>query len=292
MNRTSSGDPLIRQTNINYKTMTALKLTALMAIAATSMAADIPLLHHVERRTQSGSTAAPITCSGDSDCTRNEFCGIDGQCYSWSCDNWFQLGTWTRLGNTSSFDNETLSCSSYNTGLQDNLHAIVFGCQGYGPGVDIPPEDGVSQVFNRKCEAETMLHTFECYELDPFTDFSLFVAQAQSAPPQNCTQYSPEEIADGAPMQQSYLYSVYLSEQIGNKGMAVATGPDWTASLNADTALLSMYAYVEEKPEITSGPTLNPSNTKAPSPDPTSAAFSTVLRLGALATFAAAAMIG
>jgi hypothetical protein len=189
-------------------------------------------------------------------------------------------------------ESAALDCQSYNSGQQENLHAIVFGCQGYGPGVEVPPEEGISQVFNQKCTAELERQTFECYELAPFTDFSLFVVQAESNPPQNCTQYTPEDIEQGAPTQESYLYSVYLSEQIGNGVSSVATGPDWTASFDTDTALLTMYANVVEKPNDTNSPTSDSSSTEAPSPSPTSAANEFVLRLGLVVMLAVAAMIG
>ncbi|KAL3909478.1 MAG: hypothetical protein SGARI_002577 [Bacillariaceae sp.] len=238
----------------------ALRIAALIAIPTSLVSADASVL----RRAQDSSTEAPTTvCSPD--CTRDEFCGVDGQCYPWSCENWLKMGTWTRLGNNTSTEDVSLSCSSYNTGQQDNLHAVVFSCAGYGPGVDLP--DGIhSQVFNRKCSADLEIQTFQCYELAEFTDFAFFVSQAEASPPENCTQYTTEEIANGSPTQQSYLYSVYLEEKLGNTDYLIATGPSWTSSLENTVALLSMYALVEEKPETTSSPTMDPSNTQAPSP--------------------------
>ena len=97
----------------------ALHTTAVVAATSLLVSADATAL----RRTLQDSEPA---CAVD--CTRNEFCGIDGQCYPWSCDNWLNFGTWTRLGNDTVPEGTSLSCSSYGTGQQDNLHAIVFSC--------------------------------------------------------------------------------------------------------------------------------------------------------------------
>ncbi|CAB9528840.1 expressed unknown protein [Seminavis robusta] len=199
-------------------------------------------------------SAQTNNCTDLYDCGR-EFCGVDGVCHSYSCPNWFQYG-----GSVSSVidDGTALTCEDYTTGEEDFYHAVIFSCGGFGPGVDMEG-DGVSQVWNRRCYFDAGDELFECFHLAPDTDFSAFVNQAEANPPQPC-DYSEEEIARGSPTNASYIYQVVISKP--PSFISFRRGPESTATLDVDSAMMTMYAKVtssQKTPEPTASLTVGPS---------------------------------
>ena len=145
-----------------------------------------------------------------------------------------------------------LTCTEYDTGVEDDSHAVLYSCRGYAPGVEIPDGEGFSQVFNQRCFSDVGLQTFDCYQLGPDTDYSSFFSQVESSDLPDC-EYSEEEVAAGSPVSPSFLYQVVLEEEKGAGagpvfGDTTFTGPDPTASFDSDLALLAMHASVKEKP--------------------------------------------
>lgn len=202
-------------------------------------------------------------------CTRSQFCGSDGQCRDYNCNNWFKFGTWTNLEDISS-TTRGLTCADYTNGVEDNYHAVIYSCGGFGPGTEITDGAGFSQVFNQRCFSDIGLQTFECYQMELNTDYSFFLSEVESSDLPDC-EYSEEQIADGSPASPSFLYRVTLEEAIftehgGTTSNVTLTGPNPTDTFDTDLALVTMYAFVKEKK-----PTLSPTDSPTPvQPDVTS----------------------
>lgn len=214
------------------------------------------------------------------ECSALEFCSSDGTCRERSCENYFQFGNGAfDLDNT---DGIELVCENYSTGTQDNLHAVVYGCQGYGPGVELP-RGVVSQVFNRRCTATVKNKGFECYNLKPGTDFSSFLNRVNRTILATCSG----ETANGAPGIPFFKYNVYTRSP---GFIVIHPSPPRTSTFSEASAFQSSYAIVTDLP--TDAPTQSP--TEAPTTEtipPTQSGSSYALH-GGIAPVVALTILG
>lgn len=196
------------------------------------------------------------TCSGSD----GNFCGRDGQCYFYTCDNYYQHGNWTFSPRIS-----PMACGAYEEGAEDHYNAVVYGCSGYGPGTDPTKDQVPRQVFNQKCLALVDNLRFECYRVAAETDFTPFLNQvAASSPNSTCDNYDPErDLAMNAV--ERFIYGIYLVESTYT---AAFGGINATTAFDEDSAYKTMFAKIEE---VEVGfPSFVP--TPQPTPSPTSGA--------------------
>lgn len=140
--------------------------------------------------------AASAKTFGDGGCSNcndpGHFCGIDGVCYPFSCQTYYQYGDRKLTGYA---DNSTFQCFGYQRGDQENAHGVVFGCDPLFPFTIMTPGKQVTAAFNRKCTATREGgYSFECYEFAPSetaTDFARFEQEAESSFP-DCGDKSPQ----------------------------------------------------------------------------------------------------
>ncbi|CAB9527597.1 expressed unknown protein [Seminavis robusta] len=188
-----------------------------------------------------------LGCSGCSE--PGHFCGIDGNCHIFSCQNYYQYADRKLTGYA---DNTTFQCFGYTQGDQENAHGVIYGCDPLYPLVKMTPGKQVTEPFNRKCSAEREGgYLFECYEFQPSetaTDFTFFEREAESSFP-DCK----------GGKQPKYYYIIASSNHyVGFEGLQgnpiVAGGADidgdtlWQVnemrSFKRDIAMMSMYANV------------------------------------------------
>ena len=242
------------------------------------------------------SVASQDICN-DSCGTRGDgtFCGIDGNCHYYSCENWYRYSStnFTIGSGGDGVDEEeeedtsapprlvdlSLTCEDIpltNPGNDDGDDDVFYASVSYRC-ISLNPEP-ISMGFNRKCTGNTLspaTSSFTCYELSETTDFGPFLAQAQISN-LNCTDDLYDET--GWP---KFTYSVVYSTQIENGSNVVFTSAyNETIEFNETLAIGggTMYAIYEERGEeegeITDPPTVSPTTTTT-TPAPTSAASTT-----------------
>jgi hypothetical protein len=121
-------------------------------------------------------------CSG---CTEpGHFCGTDGTCHEFSCENFYQFADPLLTGYAAGTPFE---CFGYAKGDQEFAHGVIYGCKPLYPFVLMTPGKQVTEPFNRRCSAEREGgYKFECYEFqqsETATDFSAFEREAESSFP-------------------------------------------------------------------------------------------------------------
>ena len=142
-----------------------LQILLLLGVTATSSVIhaeqDVPL---------------PLVCDIES-CSRDSFCGIDGVCRPKSCENYYEFGNRTFTG-YNEIDPVPLDCSSIpETILNDGVTSLTFRCS------SMMTQPFISHGYNRKCTAITpKVSSFECYSIDPSTDFSRFLRLPKQNP--------------------------------------------------------------------------------------------------------------
>ena len=238
------------------------------------------------------SVASQDICNGS--CTRGDgtFCGIDGNCHYYSCENWYRYySTNFTIGSGGAGDEEdspTTSASPQLVDLSLTCEDIPLTNPGNDDGDDVfyasvsyrcislIPEP-ISMGFNRKCTGNTLspsTSSFTCYELSENTDFGPFLAQAQKSN-LNCTDDLYDET--GWP---KFTYSVVYSTEIENVVVSTSAYNE-TSEFNETLAIGggTMYAIYEETTGTTTDPpTVSPTTTTTPAP--TSAASTTATAAG------------
>ena len=119
-----------------------------------------------------------VSCS---DCAKpGHFCGVDGQCHAFSCQNYYQYADRSLTGYA---DNVKFECFGYTDGDIENAHGVIYGCDPQFPMTLMTPGKQVTEPFNRKCTAEREGgFLFECYEFQPSetaTNFDLFIRDCE-----------------------------------------------------------------------------------------------------------------
>eukprot|EP01083_Nonionella_stella_P291577 992061_1 len=200
-------------------------------------------------------SVVPTDC--ESSCPIGEFCGIDGECHTYSCNDWYQFGSLNFTGYDS---NLPLSCeerSQFDGEYPDvNNAGVIFGCTGFSGSIPTPPK-AVAQQFTRKCtrDDDDKLQTFVCYEMANATNFQPFIVEAQGATIDPCSGDYPPDVP-------SYLYQVMVERQKPGDGYIAAlnTG-DATAEFDKDIAMRTMYAKLDtQTANPTASPTVSPTS--------------------------------
>ena len=149
--------------NTNIKSAPKLILLLLALIAPSVIHAD-----------QDVQLECETSCSSDS------FCGVDGVCRPLSCENFYEFGNRTFTG----YDDNNpipLECSPIpETNFRDFVPSLTYRCTNISLPDDDSPPSYVAQGYNRKCSAVNPTSSFECYSIDPSTDFSNFLRQTES----------------------------------------------------------------------------------------------------------------
>ncbi|KAL7547703.1 hypothetical protein ACHAWF_016216 [Thalassiosira exigua] len=122
-------------------------------------------------------------------CPAGQFCGSDGACHSYSCNDWYQFAT----SNWTDYDPDLpLTCtdrSQFESEFEGlTSPAIVYGCTGFS-GIFPSPPKAVYQAFTRKCIRDDgdKLEKFVCYEMADKTNFQPFVVDAKDATLNPCS---------------------------------------------------------------------------------------------------------
>lgn len=132
-------------------------------------------------------SASTINFGGGSCSNCNDpghFCGVDGTCHAFSCQNYYQYAHRALTGYA---DDATFQCFGYSQGDIENAHGVIYGCDPLFPMTLMTPGKQVTEPFNRKCTAEREGgYLFECYEFQPSetaTNFDFFEREAESSFP-------------------------------------------------------------------------------------------------------------
>jgi len=161
----------------------ALSVTTLsLLVLVLALLLQIPHVQSKEKATSFGS------CSSACDEEPGMFCGIDGTCHEFSCQNYYQYADQKLTGrnDTANNGNSTLQCFGYSQGKKDFAHGVVYGCDPIFPFVLTTPGKQVTEPFNYKCIAPPRDggFEFECYEFmpsDTATNFDFFEREAESS---------------------------------------------------------------------------------------------------------------
>jgi hypothetical protein len=212
-------------------------------------------------------TEAP-GCASDDDCPE-QFCGTDGNCYDYTCEEFFRWHPTTEFdGNGDS----QLTCEPRSTAID----VINFGCtRTVGSTTS---DGGVGFQSNQQCigasRNEEFLVTVECFNFAEDTDFASYVTEA-TAVDLTC---SPDA---GEIPEPRYFYGAgYTKSEFVDGGLQSSTvrpnGAFRTEVFEQDRAFKSMFAVVVREP-FTSSPTPlpTPSPTESPTLPDLSAAIST-----------------
>jgi len=204
------------------------------------------------------STSSIIPTGCESSCPIGEFCGIDGECHTYNCNEWYQFA----FSNFTDYDESLpLSCeerSQFDAEYPDvNNAGVIFGCTGFSGSIPTPPK-AVAQQFTRKCtrDDDDKLVTFQCYEMANATNFQPFIVESQGA------NIDPCPAGDSYPEVPSYIYQVNVEYQTPGYGYSAAlnTGNS-TEEFDRDIAMRTMYAKLNTATAIpTASPTLSPTS--------------------------------
>lgn len=114
-----------------------------------------------------------------------QFCGIDGTCHDYSCQNFFQLGPRNHTGYDGAGSAELLKCENIPEGepnYSDPPYSLMvsnsYRCR---------DSQGTARMgFTRRCDAKTSLGNFTCLEISSTTSFASFLARVEAAKPLEC----------------------------------------------------------------------------------------------------------
>ena len=136
------------------------------------------------------------------------FCGLDGSCKDYSCDNWYQYGPVAFTGYDPTNPVE-LECEDYDTGEEDLANSMVFGCRPYMPDQRAPKGNSWAFFFNQKCTSKPRGGTeFECYQNKPNTDYNDFLAEIARINLDSCDRETYEGIIE----QPIFWYNLVLRQ--------------------------------------------------------------------------------
>jgi hypothetical protein len=184
----------------------------------------------------SGSSA----CTTDDECaTDNGFCGRDGNCTAFGCENWFQQGPVEFTGYDPANPVE-ISCSDYTSGAEDLANSMVYGCRPYSPGKKAPEAKSWAYFFNQECTAGD---SFKCYQNKAGSDqfYQEFVGEAARLNIPSCDE---GDFDNKLPLYW-YLKEAHVVDKDGNVLQAWGQGRGMTessTSLNAREADSTFYS--------------------------------------------------
>merc|ERR1712176_167980 len=119
-----------------------------------------------------------LECETSESCSKDSFCGVDGVCHPMSCENFYKFANRKFTGYDES-EPVPLDCSSIpETILRETPMSLTYGC-GFTLDDNSAPAF-ISHGYNRKCTAVTTTSSFDCYSIDPSTEFSNFLRRTES----------------------------------------------------------------------------------------------------------------
>eukprot|EP00956_Cyclotella_meneghiniana_P030070 scaffold74856_cov30-Cyclotella_meneghiniana.AAC.1 len=145
------------------------------------------------------------------------FCGTDGQCHLYSCENFYEYGPVDYTGYSPDSKDASsspelvcndISTTTVKTAGDSSQASVAFRCR------DLTPKP-IGMGWTRYCEASSSNSNFTCYGLADNTDFSLFLQQAETSRLE-CNSGKYDET--GYP---AYSYSVSMQKQEGNHGIYI-----------------------------------------------------------------------
>jgi hypothetical protein len=182
-----------------------------------------------------------------------KFCGKDGLCHPFSCSHFWEYGDPKLTG----FVNGTeLQCFGYNSGRQDNLHGVSYGCEPPFPGAAVLDGQQVSYPFNERCTAERDGYSYVCYQFlenSTATSFDSFQQEATSLFPSCENGANPQYYAP------IVLSAHYLGAEEGLQGPGIVSSGTETnghtylqtnsmEKFDEKTGMVAMYV------DVTAGP--------------------------------------
>lgn len=188
-----------------------------------------------------------------------EFCGVDGQCHIYSCEDWYEFGP----RNFTGFDSASpLVCQDIGITQPDDFydvvyyHSVSFRCRSVTP-------NGIRMGFNNKCSVAGTNSAFTCYGLATNTDFQPFLDEAAESQ-LNCTDVEYDDTS-----YPKFDYSVVTQKQNSGQGLIgegliiFQMGHNSTSEFNETLALRgAMYAKYETwTDQPTAAPTTSPPTT-------------------------------
>ena len=203
-------------------------------------------------------------CVGEGAEPGTSFCGWDGSCYSYTCENWYQYGPVEFTGYDVNAPVD-LACADYSTGATDNMNSVVFGCRPYQPGNKAPEQKTWTYFFTQKCTATPRgSDAFTCYQNKPNTDYKQYEGEVSRLNQNTCDP--EEEVFNKQPM---YWYIVQAQYQrAGKDPVNYKNGREKTAnstSFDASAADKTMYAQLISPDEAPAQPVAATTGTAAPS---------------------------
>ena len=197
------------------------------------------------------------------------FCGSDGICHQYSCESWYKFGPVAYTGYDPSNPKE-LECEEYDTGFEDNMNSIVFGCRPYSPGKKAPEARSWAHPYSQKCSATPRNgYDYVCYNNLPTERYRQFQADIARQRPPSCDRETYEPLGIEQPI---FWYNLNMMvrtrdqmDEIQNdpvNAREYKTGREntvSTASFDASEADDTMFAVVytdnvNEPPKQTFGP--------------------------------------
>ena len=194
--------------------------------------------------------------------TREYFCGNDGNCYSYNCEDWYMYGPleFTRFD---PFNPVPLVCSDYSNGEADHMNSVVYGCRPYQPGSKAPEAVNYVHYFNQECKATPRgTDDFKCYQNKPGTNYNNFQADAGRLNPPSCDR----NIFGGPTEDNLFWYQVVLRQinkgEISNykQGRNSTSNSLAFVASEADNSMFAVLETNEDIPPPTSPPIPPPNN--------------------------------
>jgi hypothetical protein len=184
-----------------------------------------------------------------------EFCGIDGECKPYSCDNWYQFSTWN-LPEVAG----PLECEPVTSG---NIWTVVYACQNFNQGPNV--------AFNQKCSATMESTTFNCYNFTEDFDFTPFTSSYADIAP-DCSDNNLEEDAVTFPF---FQYRVTFDDPDERSPTTIELhGDDTSQTFEPELALHTIFVeMVSDDPPPTPTPEDGTSTTDQGNPDSRASTF-------------------
>ncbi|CAB9520201.1 expressed unknown protein [Seminavis robusta] len=195
------------------------------------------------------------------------FCGWDGSCYTYTCDNWYKYGP-VEYTSHDVTNPVRLDCQDYTTGAADNMNSVVFGCRPYQPGSKAPEGKTWTHFFNQKCTAKPHPDNndeFICYQNNiARTDYTDFLGEVSRINQNSCDR---ETYDNEQPL---YWYIVQVQQERRGVITKHLHGRDNTASstsFDASEADKTMFARLISNTDPITQPTLGSAASPASSSD-------------------------
>lgn len=185
-------------------------------------------------------------CTSDADCgSTQQFCGTNGTCLVYSCNNFYLYGNSSFTGNNQAESGPPLVCSVVTGTIVRPVFASVYGCDDTLTEASRPYALAFTGICTATITADT---SFQCYDILNTSTFPEFVARTT-----NSSGYRCPSATQGSPKYSYYITRVIASYVPGNfSRFALSTGPFDTTEFSSALASTSMYSILLTGTEPTS----------------------------------------